>query len=121
MKRQIRNSVFETNSSSVHSLTMCTEDEYKKWENGEVWFNSYKRKFISPFDPKEKYADDLEQFDNDEEREDAIWEWLREDGVYQTSAEYFDRNCEYAEGFEECYITPGGEKIVAFGYSGWDG
>lgn len=121
MKRQIRNSVFETNSSSVHSLTFCTQDEYKKWENGEVWFNGYKKKFISPFDPKKKYADDLEQFDNDEEREDAIWEWLREDGVYQTSAEYFDRNCEYAEGFEEYYITPGGEKIVAFGYSGWDG
>lgn len=30
MKRQIRRGVFETNSSSVHSLTMCSDDEYKK-------------------------------------------------------------------------------------------
>lgn len=38
MKRQIRRGVFETNSSSVHSLTMCTSSDYDKWKNGElVW------------------------------------------------------------------------------------
>lgn len=31
MKKQIRYEVFETNSSSVHSLTMCSSDEYEKW------------------------------------------------------------------------------------------
>lgn len=30
MKKQIRRGVFETNSSSVHSLTMCSSDEYEK-------------------------------------------------------------------------------------------
>jgi hypothetical protein len=34
--RQIRQGVFETNSSSTHSLTMCLASEYEKWENGEV-------------------------------------------------------------------------------------
>lgn len=38
MKKQIRRGVFETNSSSVHSLTMCTSSDYDKWKNGElVW------------------------------------------------------------------------------------
>ena len=38
MNRQIRRGVFETNSSSVHSLTMCTGSDYDKWKNGElVW------------------------------------------------------------------------------------
>ena len=31
MKRQIRCGVFETNSSSVHSLTMCMESDYNRW------------------------------------------------------------------------------------------
>ena len=34
MKRQIRKGVFETNSSSVHALAMCTEIEFDRWENG---------------------------------------------------------------------------------------
>ena len=29
MKRQIRRGVFETNRSSVHSLTMCSGEEYE--------------------------------------------------------------------------------------------
>ena len=32
MKRQIRRGVFETNSSSTHSITMCSNKEYEKWE-----------------------------------------------------------------------------------------
>ena len=30
MKKQIRRGVFETNSSSVHSLTMCMESDYDR-------------------------------------------------------------------------------------------
>lgn len=30
MKRQIRNNVFETNSSSVHSMTICMKDDFDK-------------------------------------------------------------------------------------------
>ena len=32
MKVSVRQGVFETNSSSVHTLTMCSDSEYKKWE-----------------------------------------------------------------------------------------
>ena len=39
MKRQIRIGVFETNSSSTHSLTMCSRDDYEKWEKGEILLN----------------------------------------------------------------------------------
>lgn len=30
MKRQIRRGVYETNSSSCHSLTMCMESDYDR-------------------------------------------------------------------------------------------
>ena len=32
MKKQIRRGVFETNSSSVHSLTLCMESDYDRWD-----------------------------------------------------------------------------------------
>ena len=34
---QIRQNIFETNSSSTHSLTICREDEFDKWKNGEIY------------------------------------------------------------------------------------
>ena len=50
MKRQIRIGVFETNSSSTHSLTMCSGDDYKKWEKGEILLNenwNIKKQFVT--------------------------------------------------------------------------
>ena len=47
MKKQIRRGVFETNSSSVHSLTMCSSDEYEKWEIGELLYWEDEDKFVS--------------------------------------------------------------------------
>ena len=36
--KQIRKNVFETNSSSTHTLAICTEDEYKDWQDGKLLF-----------------------------------------------------------------------------------
>lgn len=48
MKRKIRKGVFETNSSSTHSLTMCSEEEFEAWKRGEVLFQEYgEENFIS--------------------------------------------------------------------------
>ena len=33
MKKQIRRGVFETNSSSCHSITMCMESDYDRWRD----------------------------------------------------------------------------------------
>lgn len=120
MKRQIRTNVFETNSSSVHSLTMCTQEEYDKWEKGEMWFDGCNHKFIAPFDPEEKYADDFKKYPSIAKKE-LIDDNMMNDGIYRNADEYYERNGEYMEPFEEYYTTPGGEHIVAFGYSGYDG
>jgi hypothetical protein len=34
--KQIRMGVFETNSSSTHSMTVCTESQYEDWQNGKL-------------------------------------------------------------------------------------
>ena len=44
--KQIRKNVFETNSSSTHTLAICTEDEYKKWQEGKMLFNKWNETFI---------------------------------------------------------------------------
>lgn len=43
----IRNRVFETNSSSTHSITMCMKSDYDKWKNGELYFLECKEKFVT--------------------------------------------------------------------------
>ena len=32
----VRANIFETNSSSTHSLVMCTKETLDKWKNGEI-------------------------------------------------------------------------------------
>ena len=110
MKRQVRLGVFETNSSSTHSLTMCTEEEYKRWENGEILFDVFRKEFITEEEAIEKlkthYGDD------------GISGIDLNDGGYFNLEEYSDD--EYLETFEETYTTPNGEKVVAFGKFGYD-
>ncbi|NSK40626.1 hypothetical protein G5A99_17800, partial [Blautia wexlerae] len=57
MKRQIRRGVFETNSSSVHSLTMCTQSDYDRWKNGELIYDYWEDKLI-PLDDTDHHDDD---------------------------------------------------------------
>ena len=47
MKVSVRQGVFETNSSSVHTLTMCSDSEYNKWKNGELLYGKYSEVFIT--------------------------------------------------------------------------
>lgn len=60
MKRQIRRGVFETNSSSTHSLTMCSEEEFEAWKRGEVLFQEWGSEYfvsvnkLSDYDKKKR-------------------------------------------------------------------
>lgn len=95
MLRTIRRSVFETNSSSTHSITMCLKEDYDKWKNGELLFDGWTNTFIKS--PEEaKYKDEVVTYD-----------------------EYWDD--EYLETFENTYTTKSGEVIIAFGKYGYDG
>ena len=48
MKRQIRRGVFETNSSSTHSLTMCSEEEFEAWDDKRI--EDAKHRFVNLLD-----------------------------------------------------------------------
>lgn len=100
MKRQIRREVFETNSSSVHSLTMCTKSDYDKWVNGEYVYDRCEEKLIPVTEEIQKSIDS------------GDYEYL--------TSEKFDEVFEDYDYFEESFTTPSNEQIIAFGYSGYD-
>ena len=132
MKRQVRNEVFETNSSSTHSLTMCLKSDYDKWVDGEVllfkgsgWCypednkpqrnHFYTKEEAIAFEKSSKYPPSK---DFDWTDEDAIMERLHENEWYDS--DYWDDyyGSDY-ELFEDDLTTPSGEEVVSFGYYGY--
>lgn len=141
MKQTIRLGTFETNSSSTHSLVMCSAEEFKKWEEGEFLINNWNGKFVPKQEIIKKvlqehkreeileYWDDFDEEeynDADEERkeqifQEALYTYLREHDDIFSYEDYWDRYEEYYETFEQHYETKNGDEVVAFGYYGYDG
>jgi len=44
--KQIRHNVFETNSSSTHSITICKRSLYQMFNNGEAYFDRERKELI---------------------------------------------------------------------------
>lgn len=105
MKRVIRRGVFETNSSSVHSLTICTDEEYNKWKNRELVWDYYTEKLVPVNDDSEKDAITI-----DDDYRYYSYDGMLGHGWFRDAYELY----------EEEYTTPNGETIHAFGYYGYD-
>lgn len=141
---QIRKNVFETNSSSTHSITMCSQDEYDAWMKGELLLNDgwwgkdntsefKNKKFVTRAEAEDiirkdpYYADkDLEDLSSipDDELSHEYYDYETKSyighnyGVY-TVDNYIEAN-ECLEWFEDKYTTSSGETVVAFGLYGTD-
>lgn len=122
MKKQVRREVFETNSSSTHSLTMCSGEDYDKWEKGELLFWEDQDKFgtresiIEEMKTMKWYDGSLRYPDVNWENEDEVYDIFCDNGV-KTFEKYFEE--EWYETYSESYTTPNGEEVVAFGYYGY--
>lgn len=114
----VRRGVFETNSSSTHSLTMCSGDEFEKWQRGEILLSDgaflTKEKAIKELKNDEYFLKYNEGFDFSDE--DALADALREYEFY-TYDGYWDYHNEY-ESFEKSFTTKNGDEVVSFGYYG---
>ena len=112
MKRQVRIGVFETNSSMTHALTMCSDSEYQKWQNDEVYWQRWSYDdFITIEEAKEEFELNSYYTDFDE--------WRRDEGLL-TYDEFNDYDYMSFETFGYTYTTPNGEIVHAFGYYGHD-
>lgn len=129
--KQIRRNVFETNSSSVHSITMCLEDIYDKWVNDEVYFydSTYKLpegrdQFFTWEDMLEFMRNELKVDEEDikalieaKENDDSEFTSILHDSDFYTADSYENYNDD-CESYAEVFTTPLGERVVAFGYAG---
>ena len=129
--KQIRRNVFETNSSSVHSITMCLEDIYDKWVNDEVYFydSTYKLpegrdQFFTWDDMLEFMRNELKVDEEDikalieaKENDDSEFTSILHDSDFYTADSYENYNDD-CESYAEVFTTPLGERVVAFGYAG---
>lgn len=135
MKRQIRYGVFETNSSSTHSLTMCSEEEFEAWKRGEVLFNEWEQCFVSPWqlsdEDKKMAEDDYEENKDDfqkgwkdlsnEAKQKYYTKYAKENGIVDEDVKTYEEymNDSELETFEQCYISKNGDRIIAFGEYGY--
>jgi len=112
MKRQIRIGVFETNSSSTHSLVMMSKDKFEKFKGGEVFW--YEGNILS----KQEILDCVKTY-SWVKSDDLTLENLEEelDGEMKT----YDNYSRDMETFYEEYKTESGEIVVSLGYYGYDG
>lgn len=130
MKRKIRYGVFETNSSSSHSLTMCSAEEFKKWQNGEMLFDEWNENFVPAIPLSDDEKRDVENAYeggkpwhalSDEEKNAEYIDYARANGLvdedYRTYEEYMSDD--ELDSYEQSYTTEGGEEIVAFGKYGY--
>lgn len=138
MKRKIRRRVFETNSSSTHSLTMCSGEEFEKWKNGELLFDEWgKEDFVSPKvmtdeqrkDAENFYTSNKNEFQKEwddlsiEAKEKYYAKYAKENGILDEDAKTYDEYMYHGdlETFIDSYKTKSGEEIIAFGRYGYDG
>lgn len=112
---KIRRNVFETNSSSTHTITICSEEDYKGWEEGKYYWDC--RKLVPVEEVKERYMKSTGRIldDSDESNEDFN-EWLRDYGYYSWEG-VDDIELEF---YEKRFTTEHGDNVVAFGNYGWD-
>lgn len=122
MKFTIRRRVFETNSSTVHSFTMVSGENYAKFEKGELYINRYDLNFYT----KEQYIEENKKWLSEEDIKEILeckdnYELCElTDGDLCTYDLFWDKVGEYFETFEETHKTEHGDTVIAFGYYGYD-
>lgn len=121
--RVIRLGVFETNSSSTHTMTILSEDEFKQWKDGDLFKYKWKEEFVSKEDSEKlikqlkedyskKYNVDIEDIDLYELSDEY------EEEIMLTFDQYNDwKDLEYDINR---YTTKSGEEIVIICWYGND-
>ena len=127
---QIRHNTFETNSSSTHSLVICTKQEYLDFKHNKKWYIdrcSVENKFVT-WDELlvtilKYHLMDVDAFEEIQrlklKDEENLEEYLRDYDIYSFNT-YGDVEWADDKYYSE-YTTPGGETISIFGYYGYSG
>ena len=122
MLRQIRQGVFETNSSSTHAVAIISDDEYKQYQSGELRLSRH-GELISIQEYKKEQREQIElarkKFESNENLKtsyggnfDKYWEKVKTSYMYE-----YDENQMDVEHAEKVI---NGEKVHAISVYGYD-
>lgn len=115
----IRHNLFETNSSSVHSMTLLTEDEYNKWVSGDYYLDFGEGRVLTPEEVQIIVSEYVNKWgDSYPETDEEFDEILEYQDIY--SPDSFEMRTEYYETFCDRY-DKNGHTLYAIGYTGYDG
>ena len=112
-KVQIRRGVFETNSSSTHTMVIMDHDDFTKWFHGDMYWNPETGVFSTPEEAAElrkTYSEKYKYFDG----------FGRYDDVPITYHEWVGDQGDYLDSFSETHTTKSGDIVKIFGYYGHD-
>ena len=130
----IRRNVFETNSSSTHSLIICNDKTYNDWKNNKIVYDSDDEEFVKVKQPTELDFHKAEVMYM-ENKSDYMKDWkdlapemqlayvkenvMEDNDSYQYKTyEYF---CSMDDSFERTWKTEHGDIVHILGYVGYDG
>ena len=111
----VRQGVFETNSSSTHSLSICSTEDFIKWKNGELFYCCDEDKFYTLEERNKMLLEnniDPEDLEHSDNYNDELYSYPI------TYDEFCDNICYGFEYFEEDAIIKG-FGITIFGYCGY--
>lgn len=114
MKQQVRIGVFETNSSSTHTLVLCNKEMWKKFKTQKNnYFSIYQNSVITKEDIEN--SNDYQTFVNDnypdfndldkDEKADVFDEYLLDEGLYNKDDLYYEYNVLVEEVPDSDYIA----------------
>lgn len=119
---EIRQGMFETNSSSTHVLVMMRTSDFKAWYKSEddfdsleeiVFWNRYESGQSSDsqkFKTGREFIEEMKAEGYNDISKDDLFEWAHDH-------DYFTYD-ETVADMEDDYVTEG--DVTAFSYSGWD-
>ena len=126
MKRAIRRNLFESNSSSTHSLVIMSDNEHTDWMCGRKWLcrgNWLYRNLLNPpgrgklynKDEVRSFISQIGETENNYSSEDELF--------YDNDFESYDiwSSNEYLEYEDAEYVTSSGEKIIVCCKYGFEG
>ncbi|MCM1277321.1 MAG: hypothetical protein NC299_18510, partial [Lachnospiraceae bacterium] len=87
-------------------------------KNGEVLFCGYGNKFATREELIKEYSGKYSEWKNIDWEDDEAVDELFNDYEIKTYDKFFDNRS--FETFEQEYVTPSSEKVMAFGYYGYD-
>lgn len=135
MKQTIRLNTFETNSSSLHSLTILSKEDFDKFKSGEYFLKDSSETAGQLITKEEAYKELFNEKSREEyEKEYKEWAGLddsdeiddEQDFLTYVEGEQYSDATSYKhlidesdyQTYEYGYTTKNGDEIVVFGYYG---